>query len=37
MVTEKRLKEIISEAVQDVMLESSISQKKRDNKDVERF
>ena len=35
MIAEK--KEIISEVVQDAMLESSISQKKRDNKDVERF
>ena len=34
---EKRLEEIIAKAVQEIMHESSISQKKRDNKDVERF
>ena len=32
MMTEKRLKEIISEAVQDAILESGMSQKERDNK-----
>ena len=38
MKTEKRLKEIMSEVVQDAMHESSISQKKRDNKeDVTNF
>ena len=38
MITEKRLKGIISEAVQEVMLERSISQNKRDNKeDVTNF
>ena len=38
MKTEKRLKEIMSEVVQDAMHESSISQKKRDNnEDVTNF
>ena len=36
MKTEKRLKEIISEAVQDVMPERTISQNKRDNKELQR-
>lgn len=36
-LTENNLKEFINEAIQEALVEKSISQKKRDNKDVERF
>lgn len=35
-LTENKLKEFINEAIQEVIVEKSISQKKRDNKDMER-